>query len=122
VLDAVNVEVPGGRLLVPDLVIADAAVAAGDPVRYPATAVFAVIEIASPSTELWDRKVKPAMYAEAGISVYWRVDLEAGPQILVYGLRGGHYATRARLLAGTRGRVRGPFPVDVDPGSLRRRR
>jgi hypothetical protein len=40
--------------------------------KLPCEAVLAVVEVVSPSTVTMDRAIKPVMYGEAGIPVYWR--------------------------------------------------
>ncbi|MEV6210743.1 Uma2 family endonuclease [Kitasatospora sp. NPDC051914] len=40
------------------------------------------VEIASPSTRVTDRKMKPALYAAAGIEHYWRLELDPAPPAL----------------------------------------
>ena len=123
VLEAVNVALPGGKLLAPDLVVADAdADAVGETATgLPCEAVQAVVEIVPPSTASIDRAVKPAMYAEAGIPVYWRVELQGTPKIVACFLSRGRYVTRTTLVAGTLGRITRPFPVELDPADLTRR-
>lgn len=121
VLEAVNVALPGGKLLVPDVVVVSAEAAGETVTRLPCAAVEAVVEIVSPSTASVDRAIKPVMYAEAGIPVYWRVELEGAPKIVVCSLSSGRYVTRSTLVAGTPGRVTRPFPVKIDPADLRLR-
>jgi Uma2 family endonuclease len=121
VLEAVNVILPGKKLLVPDVVVVAAEAVDETTTRLPSEAVSAVIEIVSPSTVSIDRAIKPAMYAEAAIPVYWRVELQDAPKIVVYSLSRGRYVTRTTLTAGTRGRITKPFPVELDPGDLTRR-
>jgi hypothetical protein len=89
--------------------------------RVPSDAVLAVVEIVSPSTVSIDRAVKPAMYAEAGIPVYWRVELHQTPKIVACTLRQRNYVTHTTLTAGTTGRITRPFPVVLDPAHLTRR-
>src|SRR6266852_3433386 len=67
VLEAVNVVLPGGKLLVPDVVVVDAHAADEATTRLPSEAVLAVVEIVSPSTLSMDRAIKPGMYAGAAI-------------------------------------------------------
>jgi Putative restriction endonuclease len=67
VLEAVNVVLPGGKLLVPDVVVAAAGAVSETTTRIPCEAVLAVVEVVFPSTTAIDRAVKPVMYAEAGI-------------------------------------------------------
>jgi Uma2 family endonuclease len=120
VLEAVNVALPGGKLLVPDVVVV--AGAAGEATtRLACEAVLAVVEVVSPSTVSMDRAIKPVMYADAGIPVYWRVELQDGPRIVACSLSHGRYVTRTTLVAGTPGRITRPFPVELDPADLTRR-
>ena len=84
-------------------------------------AVLAVVEVVSPSTVSIDRAVKPVMYAEAGIPVYWRVELQGMPKVVACSLSRGRYVTRTTLVAGTRGRIARPFAVELDPAELTRR-
>ncbi len=118
VLEAVNVAIPGGKLLVPDVVIVDADAAGKATTRLPSEAVLAVVEIVSPPTVSMDRAVKPVMYAEASIPVYWRVELQDAPKIVVCSRSRGRYVTRTTLTAGTRGRTTRPFTVEVDPADI----
>jgi Uma2 family endonuclease len=89
--------------------------------RIPSDAVLAIVEVVSPSTMSIDRAIKPAMYAEAAIPVYWRVELPDTPRIVVSTLSRGRYVTRTTLTAGTTGRITKPFPVEIDPAHLSRR-
>jgi hypothetical protein len=68
-----------------------------------------------------DRAVMSAMYAEAGIPVYWRVELQSAPRVVACSLSRGRYITRATLVAGTPGRITRPFVVELDPADLIRR-
>jgi len=121
VLEAVNVSLPGGKLLVPDVVVVAAGAIDENTTRVPSDAVLAVVEVVSPSTVSIDRAVKPAMYAEAGIPVYWRVELRETPKIVACTLRKRSYVTHTTLTAGTTGRITRPFPVVLDPADLTRR-
>jgi Uma2 family endonuclease len=121
VLEAVNVSLPGGKLLVPDVVVVAPGAIDENTTRVPSNAVLAVVEVVSPSTVSIDRAVKPAMYAEAGIPVYWRVELHQTPKIVACTLRQRSYVTHTTLTAGTTGRITRPFPVILDPADLTRR-
>ncbi len=121
VLEAVNVGLPGGKLLVPDVVVVSADAVDEKTSRIPCHAVQAVVEVVSPSTISIDRAVKPAMYAEAGIPVYWRVELHETAKIVVCTLRQRTYVTHATLTGGTSGRITRPYPVMLDPAELTRR-
>jgi hypothetical protein len=66
-----------------------------------------------------DRLTKPAVYARAGITSFWRVELEDGPAIFAYRLalgdlrRGWISSPWERLV------LNEPFPCSLDPGDLR---
>jgi Uma2 family endonuclease len=121
VLEAVNVALPGGKLLVPDVVVVAAGALKETAVRIPCEAVLAVVEVVSPSTVSIGRAARPVMYADAGIPVYWRVELAGTPKIVACSLSRGRYLTRTTLAAGTPGRIARPFPVELDPADLTRR-
>jgi Uma2 family endonuclease len=118
VLEAVNIAMPGNKLLVPDLVVVSADAIDETTTRIPVDAVLAVVEVVSPSTISINRPIKPAMYAEAAIPVYWRIELQDAPRIVVSTLTRGRYVTRSTVTAGTRGRITKPFPVEIDPAAL----
>jgi Uma2 family endonuclease len=121
VLEAVNVEIPGGRLCQPDIVVVDAAFADTEPIRYPPQMVRAVVEIVSPNSHPQDRVIKPQLYAAAGIPVYWRLELEKTPHLIVSGLRRGRYVQQVVAPAGELTVIDLPFRVVVDPAALVRR-
>lgn len=54
-----------------------------------AAAAGADVEVLEAVNVALDRAVKPAMYAEAAIPVYWRVELQDGPKIVVCALSRG---------------------------------
>jgi Uma2 family endonuclease len=118
VLEAVNVEAPGGRLAVPDIAVVDRDYAASDPTRYPPGTVQAVVEIVSPSTHPQDRIIKPRLYADTNIPVYWRLELEGTPRLIVSELRRGRFVQTLTATAGERTMIRSPFPVELDPAEL----
>lgn len=66
---------------------------------FPRTAAFTLApdwacEVLSPSTATLDRKVKPPVYARAGVSHLWRVDPEERT-LEIFRLEGGGYAPPA---------------------------
>ncbi len=119
VLEAVNVVVPDG-LLIPDLVVADADAAADAGVTLSAHDIAVAVEIASPSTRVTDRKMKPALYAAAGIPHYWRLELEPAPRLYLGHLERGSYTERL-VQVGETTAITDPFPFDIDPARLTRR-
>ncbi|MFD7918467.1 Uma2 family endonuclease [Streptomyces sp. NPDC059740] len=116
VLEAINVVVPDG-LLIPDIAVVDAEAAATAGLTLPTHDVLLVVEIASPSPRLADRRLKPSLYADAGVPHYWRLDLDPAPRLHLGRLRGRGYEEHT-VVAGQRTRVRKPFEVWVDPGAL----
>lgn len=71
-LEAVNVRVAPGKILIPDLVVVGkpgADIAVWDPVD-----VVMAIEIVSRGSVATDRAVKPQLYAAAGIRYYLRIE------------------------------------------------
>ncbi len=55
-------------------------------------AAFGLVgEVVSPRTRKTDRFAKPGEYAEAGIPLYWRIELDPEPRIHGYRLRDGAY-------------------------------
>lgn len=119
VLEAINVETGDGRLAVPDVAIVKGAVADQNPVRYPPGSVLLVVEIVSPGSEPQDRFIKPRLYAAAGVSAYWRFELDPSPRIVVHTLGAdGQFAETTTALAGAITNLDDPFPIEVDPGLL----
>lgn len=74
VTQAVEVRINRQRSLIPDAMVVDAAAAAKNPARYAPSEVVLAIEIVSPTSKAIDRVLKPALYAEAGIPYYWRIE------------------------------------------------
>lgn len=117
VLEGINVRLPGG-LFVPDIAVVESAAADENPVAVDADALWLVVEIVSPGNGRMDRKVKPGLYAEAGIPHFWRLELEPAPSLVVMRLDGGRYVERTTALPGTVTTLATPFLLDVDPGRL----
>ncbi|SPE57763.1 hypothetical protein SNS2_3417 [Streptomyces netropsis] len=116
VLEAVNVVVPDG-LLIPDIAVVDGDAAAEAGLTVDSHDVLVVIEIASPSTRVTDRKMKPALYAAAGIPHYWRLELDPAPRLYLGRLERGTYTDRL-VQAGVTTCIDHPFPLDFDPARL----
>lgn len=117
VLEAVNVRVGTGKVLIPDLAIV--AVPGLDLTVYEAADVILVVEITSPGNAAVDRLVKPQLYARAGIPHYLRIELgEDGPSAVVYRLRGDHYVEVARVEPGRPLVLTEPVAVTLDLAAL----
>jgi Uma2 family endonuclease len=119
VLEGVGVAVPSG-LLIPDVVAARAPAVHAGPRHLESRDVLAVVEIVSPSSHAADRRWKPQAYAEAGIDVFWRVELEAedGPEVTAYARSGKDWVEVTRVRAEESATIPVPFPVQVTPTRL----
>lgn len=117
VLEAVNVRVAAGRILIPDVVVTRLA---ADHVVFPASAVELVCEVVSPSTVAQDRILKAQLYAAAGIPAYLRVEMsKSGGLLLVLGeLAGATYAERERAETGMSVQLPKPVAMALGPGDL----
>ncbi|MGH3693108.1 MAG: Uma2 family endonuclease [Pseudonocardiaceae bacterium] len=106
-----NVALGGDRALIPDFCVIDRP--GFDGVILSARHVVLVGEIASPSTRLYDRTTKRALYAEAGILYLLMVDPSCQPPSAVCcELVEGSYVERVRSEAGVL-RLDRPFRVEL---------
>ncbi|WP_327328706.1 Uma2 family endonuclease (plasmid) [Streptomyces sp. NBC_01210] len=119
VFEAINVTLPSG-LVVPDVVVADAGATVEDSVSIDAEAVQLVVELVSPGNKTMDRRLKPLLYAEAGIPSYWRLEFDPSPRLVVGELENGRYVERITALAGALTRVDLPFRFEIDPAGIAR--
>ncbi len=117
VLEAVNVRVAPGRILIPDLVVVTNP--GLDLKVWDPTAVAMVIEIVSPGNTAADRAIKPPLYAAAGIEHYLRIELgKPGPSSVAYRSHHGHYVKVMASRPGELMRLAEPFPVELDLAEL----
>jgi hypothetical protein len=67
-----------------------------------------------------DRRWKPEAYGEAGIDVFWRVELEAedGPEVTAYARSGGEWVELSCITARETGTIEVPFSVRLTPLAL----
>ncbi|WP_430783312.1 Uma2 family endonuclease [Actinoplanes sp. G11-F43] len=79
--------------------------------------VALVVEVEADETRWYDRLLKPAVYAAAGIPGYWRV--ESGPVLRVCALAGGAYRPGRDIEAGEQVTLDAPFPIRVSPAAWR---
>jgi len=77
------------------------------------------IEIASPSTAIYDRNRKKDVYAGFGIASYWivRPSLDK-PAVTAFELRRGRYSQVAQVTGDEVFRATRPFGVDIVPAAL----
>lgn len=86
VTQAVEVRVNRRRSLIPDVLVVTEPAAARNPSRFSPHEVVLAVEIVSPSSQTLDRFAKPALYAEAGIPYYWRIETAGGIEVHTYRL------------------------------------
>jgi len=91
VTQGVEVRISPRRTFIPDLVVVDAFAASKHPRHYLPREVLLAGEIVSPSSQAFDRVLKPNLYAEAGIPFYWRIELEPALAIHTCKLADPHY-------------------------------
>jgi len=117
VLEAVNVRVAPGRILIPDLVVVTNP---GLDLRlWDPTDVAMVVEIVSPGNAAADRAIKSALYAATGIEHYLRIELgKPGPRSVAYRSHRGHYVEVRSSHPGELMRLVEPFPVELDLAAL----
>jgi Uma2 family endonuclease len=117
VLEAVNVRVAPGRILIPDLVVVTNP--GFDITVWDPTDVAMVVEIVSSGSIETDRAIKPHLYAAAGIEYYLRIELgRPGPSSVAYQLQRGHYVEVTSSKPGELMRLADPFPVELDLNEL----
>jgi Uma2 family endonuclease len=84
----------------------------------PAELVALAAEIVSRSSRSDDRFRKPALYAQAGIPCYLRVELDP-PHVVAYRIGAdGLYEETGRAEPGEVLTLAEPFPITVDPAAL----
>lgn len=99
------------RLLQPDILVLRTADLT-DPARVVAAPLL-IVEVASPSTALYDRTAKLAAYEEWGVPAYWLARPERGEVTLLELDRTGRYREAATVTAGTSYDATRPFPVTI---------
>jgi len=113
VLEAVNVRVAPGRILIPDLVVVTNP--GLDLTVWDPADVAMVVEIVSPGSIAADRAIKPQLYSTAGIEHYLRIELSSrGPSSVAYRLQRGHYIEIASSRSGQLLCLAEPFTVELD--------
>lgn len=74
------------HVLRPDLVVVTSEAAQRNDFRWRPEETLLTVEIVSPGTENIDRKIKPNLYAKAGIPNHWRIDQEPVITVFTYHL------------------------------------
>lgn len=118
--ETVGVELAPDQRPVPDVVVVRDADLDDGSFSLPVALVEIVVEVVPPSSRADDRFRKPAQYAQAGIPVYLRVELDP-LHVVAYEIGAdGLYEETARAEPGQRLRLERPFPVAFDPAELER--
>nr|WP_296071648.1 Uma2 family endonuclease [uncultured Actinoplanes sp.] len=116
VLQDVNLRLTGGRILQPDLLVADTD-DVGTTVEAAETKL--VVEVVSPSNAGTDRLLKPQLYAAAKIGWYLRVEQpQDSVELHLQRLDGDHYASADIAIPGQVLASEEPFPFELEVGSL----
>jgi Uma2 family endonuclease len=109
--------VVGEDLTSPDITVAGGA--AADGVWLDASVAVLVVEIMSSGSRRKDRIERPAIYAEAGIRHYLRVEFRGeDPVMLLHELVDGEYRPIVVAAAGTTFTMHEPFEFAIDPAEL----
>ncbi|MFD8382031.1 Uma2 family endonuclease [Streptomyces sp. NPDC059679] len=107
------------RLFIPDIAVVDRAAVQRGTLAVPLEAVLLLVEIVSPCNRSTDRILKPALYAQAKVPAYWRVELEPDVRIVVHELSVDAYREVATVTGKKSVQVTGEFSVELDvPGLL----
>ncbi|MFF5225555.1 Uma2 family endonuclease [Dactylosporangium sp. NPDC000521] len=115
-LEAINVRLATGRIVIPDFVVADTD---GKGAVLDAAQVALIAEIVSPSNASNDRLLKMHFYADAGIRWYLLVEQEP-LRLRLLRLAGEHYVEHVAAGGGGVLDVQEPFPFRVDTAALPR--
>ena len=120
VLQDVNLRLAGGRILQPDIVIAETD---DEGTTVEADEARLVVEVVSPSNAGTDRLLKPQLYAAARIGWYLRVEQPPGSvELHLQRLVGDHYVAAAIAVPGQALDSAEPFPFRLEAASLLHRR
>lgn len=120
-VEGLGVRVPGGSILVPDILVADRqAVLDARSGILDAETVRLVVEIVSPGSATMDRLTKPAIYARARIPDFWRGELDRRASIATFHLEAsrGVYVAGGTAREGRSLEVQSPFALPLNVSEL----
>ncbi|WP_159043235.1 Uma2 family endonuclease [Streptomyces sp. NBRC 110028] len=115
--EAVNVT-GESRLFIPDIAVVDRSAVQRGTLAVPLEAVLLLVEIVSPWNRSADRILKPALYAQAKVPAFWRVELEPDVRVVVHELEGDAYREVTTVTGTESVQVAGEFTVDLDVAAL----
>ena len=118
VFEGVGVVLAPDQRPIPDVLVLRDTSLDSELFNFPADLVVLAAEVVSPSTRSTDRFGKPALYGQAGIPCYLRVELD--PVHVVAYLLGadGVYEEARRAEPGQIMTLEEPFPISIDPAAL----
>jgi Uma2 family endonuclease len=118
IFESVGVVLAPDQRPIPDVVVLRGTSLDTELFNFPADLVVLAAEVVSPSTRSDDRFRKPALYAQAGIPCYLRVELDP-PHVVAYRLGpDGVYVEAGRAEPGRTLTLTEPFPTAIDPAAL----
>jgi Uma2 family endonuclease len=80
--------------------------------------VALVVEVEAPASRRYDRLLKPALYADAGIPAYWRVEIDADAPVLhVHDLDAGRYTLDRTIRGPELVKLDNPYPIRLAPST-----
>jgi Uma2 family endonuclease len=80
--------------------------------------VALVVEVETPASRRYDRLLKPALYADAGIPAFWRVETDPdSPVLRVYRLDAGGYPLDRSIQGPDLVKLDTPYPVRLAPST-----
>ncbi|MER7439578.1 Uma2 family endonuclease [Micromonospora avicenniae] len=112
VTQGVEVRLSRTRAFIPDVLVTELDAASRNPSHYRPNEVMLVVEIVSEGSRSIDRVLKPALYAEADIPYFWRIETEAGIVVHAHKLDPSKriYVEKARMTDG----ILLPEPWEID--------